>query len=496
MTDSLTAEPYRSSAVSPVAPATMLAGALRRREVSSRELLEMYLERVTRLNGDLNAVVTLDAERARAEAWAADEAAARGEPLGPLHGLPITIKDSIATAGLLTTCGVPELAEHVPARDAVAVARLRAAGAVVFGKTNTPPYASDAQTSNTLFGRTGNPWDLTRSPGGSSGGPAAAVAAGLSGLELGSDLGGSIRMPAGYCGGYGLRPSYGIVPTSGHIPPGPHGRIGPDMATLGPLARDAADLGLALDVLAGPDPRQATAWRLALPPSRAGSLSEYRIGVWLDDPDCPVDGPVGDALAAAMDTLRAAGARLETVSGPAGLTESYRLFHQLVQPWLSAFLPDERFAELCAVAQAGDSTDASHLQWARDVTARGRDVAMARERRSGVAAKWAEYFRDHDALLCPVTPTTAIPHADPTGERWLTVHGVRRDFWDQVIWVQALSLVNLPVAVVPVGRDAAGLPVGVQVVGPFLEDRTVLDLAVRLGRVLEGYAVPPGYSGA
>lgn len=192
--------------------AASLVSALCRREISSRELLDGYLERV---DPALNAVITLDVERARAEAAAADEAAARGEVLGPLHGLPITVKDSIETAGLRTTCGVPQLAEHVPARDAVAVARLRAAGAAVFGKTNTSAYVADAQTYNAVFGTTNNPWDPTRTPGGSSGGPAAAVATASTALDLGSDMGGSIRMPAGYCGVFGLRPSFGIVPTRG-----------------------------------------------------------------------------------------------------------------------------------------------------------------------------------------------------------------------------------------------------------------------------------------
>jgi amidase len=476
----------------PLAPATELVAALRRRAVSSRELLEAYLHRVDRDGGRLNAVVTLDAERARAEAAAADEAAARGESLGRLHGLPVTVKDSIETAGLRTTCGAPELAAHVPVRDAVAVARLRAAGAVVFGKTNTPAYAADAQTANPVFGTTRNPWDPARSPGGSSGGPAAAVAAGMTGLDLGSDLGGSVRMPAGYCGVYGLRPTYGIVPARGHIPPGPRGHVDIDMGTIGPLARGPADLGLVLDVLAGPDSPQATAWRLTLPAPRADTLSGYRIAAWLDDPGCPVDGAVGDRLAAAVAVLRAAGAKVEDVSAPVDLRGSYRLFQRLCQPEISPALTDAQFGELCAVAAADGG--GAHATWARDVTARGRDIALAREERQELIGRWAEFFRAYDALLCPVTPTPALPHAGAAPRR-LTVNGKQRDWWDQVIWVQAVSAAHLPVAVVPVGH-AGGLPVGVQVVGPHLEDRTVVDLAGRLDEVLEGYVPPPGYSTA
>ncbi len=240
----------------PHASASELTAALRARQIGSRELLELYLDRVERLNPPLNAVVTLDAERALAEAAAADEAIARGEPLGPLHGLPITVKDTIETVGLRTTAGAAPLASHVPASDATAVARLRAAGAIVFGKTNTPPWASEPFTDNPLFGRTSNPWDRERTPGCSSGGSAAAVAAGLTGLDLGSDLGGSLRMPAAYCGLYTLRPSHGVVPSRGHIPPPPGFHAEVDMGTLGPLARGADDLGLILDVLAGSDGRR------------------------------------------------------------------------------------------------------------------------------------------------------------------------------------------------------------------------------------------------
>jgi amidase len=465
--------------------ATYLVDALRRREIGSRELLDGYLESI---DPELNAVVTLDVERARAEAAAADEAAARGEALGPLHGLPITVKDSIETAGLRSTCGVPRLAGHVPARDAVAVARLRAAGAVVFGKTNTSAYTGDAQTYNEVFGTTNNPWDPTRTPGGSSGGPAAAVATASTALDLGSDMGGSIRMPAGYCGVFGLRPSFGIVPTRGHIPPAPYGQIEVDLGTVGPLARSAADLGLVLDVTAGPDAERAVGWRLALPPARSDSLSGYRIGVWPDDPGCRVDTAVGDVIARAVEALRAAGAKVDEPPAPVGLVESYRLFQALAQPWASMGLGDDQFAGLCAVAESDG--DSAQVRWARDSTARARTVLFAQERRLALVARWAEFFRDHDALICPIMPTTAVPHDQGTGERWITVNGEQRDYWDQVIWTQAISAAQLPAAAVPIGLAADGLPVGVQVVGPYLEDRTVIDVAGRIAEVVGGFVRP------
>src|SRR5215813_13046429 len=281
-----------------------LVVALRNREVSSRELLDHYLKRVERYNPQINAVVTLDVDRARKRADEADQALARGELWGPLHGLPMTIKDTIETAGLRTTAGAPIHTNHIPAHDAPVVARLKAAGAIVFGKTNTPVFAGDAQTYNPIFGVTNNPWDLTRSPGGSSGGSAAALSAGLTGLELGSDIGGSIRNPAHYCGVYGHKPSYDIIPLRGHIP-GPPGLLsGTDIAVLGPLARSAKDLSLVLGLLVGPDEDEGVAWRLELPSPRRGALREYRVAAWLDDPVCPVDNEVRRRLEATVEALR------------------------------------------------------------------------------------------------------------------------------------------------------------------------------------------------
>jgi len=246
-----------------------LARAIREREVSSRELLEELLGRAERVNPALNAIVAWDVDRARAAAAAADEVTATGEPLGALHGVPMTVKDTYETEGLVTTAGAPELAQYVPQADAVVVARLKAAGAIIFGKTNSPLYAGDWQTYNDVYGRTNNPWDVTRTVGGSSGGAAAAVAAGLTPLEFGSDIGGSIRIPAHYNGVFGLKPSWGIVPLRGHIPGPPGSLVDPDIGVAGPIARSVADLKLALGLVAGPLPQEAAGWRLELDPGPA-----------------------------------------------------------------------------------------------------------------------------------------------------------------------------------------------------------------------------------
>ncbi len=277
-------------------PAHALADAIRRRELSSRELLDHYLERVEALNAPLNAVVTLDPEGARLAADAADASLARGDDVGPLHGVPMTVKDTYQTAGMRTTCGLSAW-DHVPEHDAEAVRRLRGAGAVIFGKTNTPALAGDWQTYNPIFGTTNNPWDTTRTTGGSSGGAAAAVATGMTALELGSDIGGSIRFPSNWCGVCGHKPSWGVVPQSGLLPPAPGTLSSTDLQVVGPIARDVDDLELAFGVLAGAAGQAAVGWRLELPAPRAVTLGDLRLALWLDDPAYPVATEVGDVLA-------------------------------------------------------------------------------------------------------------------------------------------------------------------------------------------------------
>jgi amidase len=477
-------------------PAVALAKALRAGELGSRELLEHYAGRVERLNPRVNAIVSLDLERARRRADEADAARARGILFGPLHGLPMTIKDSLETAGLRTTCGVPELADHVPTSDAPAVARLRAAGAVVFGKTNAPTWAMDVQTYNPLFGTTNNPWDTTRAPGGSSGGAAAALAAGLTGLEMGSDIGGSIRNPAHYCGVYGHKPSYGIVPARGHLPPPPGMLADPDIGVIGPLGRSAEDVALALEVVAGPDDDQAVGWRLALPPPRRGTLREYRVAAWLDDPGAPVDDAVRARLEAVVEALAKAGVRVDVRARPVELAEAYRDYLRLLLPVTTAGAPDSVIAGLAEQAsQLAPDDDGLPARLARFATQRHRDWLAAHEKRQQYRARWAAFFREHDVLLCPASPVTAIPH-DHEGDvftRTMQVNGRTRPYADQVAWAGIIGMAYLPATVAPAGRTPAGLPVGVQIVGPYLEDRTTLDFARRLAEVAGGFEPPPGW---
>ncbi len=478
-----------------VLPATDLVRLLAAGEVSSVELLDHFLARVERVDHAINAVVALDVERARARAAAADAARAQGESWGPLHGLPMTVKDAFETEGLVTTSGAPELADHVPARDADAVARLKEAGAVVFGKTNLPIYAGDLQTYNEVYGRTNNPWALDRTVGGSSGGAAAALAAGLTGLELGSDIGGSIRNPAHFCGVFGLKPSWGVVPHRGHIP-GPPGALGPfDVGVMGPMGRSAADLALALDVLAGPAGEDAAGWRLDLPPARnGGEVEGLRVATWFDDPFVATAQDTQLLLDGAAKALAGAGATVSGVDPPVGLAELAGSWQQMVLPIVAAGFPDEMFAELAAneppPPSEGEHASVGAL---RAMTIRHRDWARANEVRHQHRQRFAEVFDRYDVLLAPVMPTAAFPHDTGTELplRTVDVDGEARSYLEGIYWNGAFGALLLPVAVPPVGRTAAGLPVGVQVVAPFLHDRTAIAVAGHLERLLGGFVAPP-----
>ncbi|MFL6621248.1 MAG: amidase [Sulfurifustis sp.] len=473
-----------------------LAAALRRRAIGSRELLEHYIKRVERFNPDLNAVVSLDLEGARRRADALDAAAVRGEFQGPLHGLPITIKDLFETEGLRTTAGTKQYAEHVPTQNAVAVQRLVDAGAVVFGKTNTPAFGADVQTYNDLFGVTRNPWNLAHTSGGSSGGAAAAVAAGLTAFELGSDLGGSIRTPAHCCGIYGHKATFDVIPKRGSIP-GPPGTLSTgDITVAGPLARSAEDLELTLSILAGPLPDRAIAWRLALPPPRRTRLADYRIAAWLDDPEFPIDRAVAATLRKTIDALRAAGARVDEKARPAfAMRDAVRTYFDLLWAAGSGGIPQQTFDRFREIAEKAAPEDTGVVaRHARARTMRHREWLRANEARERYRAAWGAFFEKYDVLLMPVIQTPAIPHdhsADMLA-RTITVNGAPRWYWEQLAWIGIVGMAYLPATTAPIGF-ADGLPVGIQIAGPYLEDLTTIDFAKRLAEVVGGYQVPPGY---
>ena len=477
------------------ADATEVAAAVRDRTVSSVELLDGLLSRVDQYNPGLNAVVTLDAERARTRAAEADAATARGESWGPLHGVPMTIKDVWETAGLRTTSGAPELADHIPDTDAAGVARLKAAGAIVFGKTNTPIYAGDDQTFNDVFGITNNPWDVTRTPGGSSGGAAAALSAGLTPLEFGSDIGGSIRMPSHMCGTFGLKPSWGVVPSRGHIPGPPGSLLETDVNAGGPMARSVRDLELALGVLAGPLPELGSAWRLELPPGPSGlGPADLRIAVVADDATFPVSSQVRDVVRGLADRLADAGALVEDRPFPVALDEMFASWQDLVLPIIGAGLPPEAYAEFAGLAtlMTGDDVGSRSV---RSLVLSHRDQLAADQLRQQQRRRWADEFTTVDVVLAPALQVPAFPHdtLQPLPMRSLDIDGTTISHLDLSVWCGAIGAMLLPVAAVPAGRTPSGLPVGVQVIGPYLGDRATLAAADAISRVAGGFTPPPGY---
>lgn len=479
----------------PFRSAKALAIAIREKEVSAVELLELFIARLERYNPALNAVVCTILPEARRRARAADEALARGDAWGPLHGVPMTVKESFDVVGMPTTWGVPELKDNLPARNALAVERFCKAGAVLFGKTNVPLYLADWQTFNAIYGTTNNPWDAARSPGGSSGGSAAALAAGLTGLEAGSDIGASIRNPAHYCGVFGHKPTWGICPPRGQALPG---IVAPtDISVVGPMARSAEDLDLALAVMAGPDDIDGAGWRLALPGPRRQSLAELKVAVMLTDPNSEVDKEVQDRISAVAAFLSAAGARVSFEARPDLDTgDVNRVYIGLLRAATSGRQTDAAFAANVAAAQRLKADDASYFaRMTRANVISHRDWLPLNNRRHQMRLAWAGFFRDWDVLICPAAASAACPH-DHEGERHertIMVNGHAVPTTDQLFWAGFSGLVYLPSTVAPAGFTRQGLPVGVQIVAPQYGDRTAIWVAEQLERHYQPFVAPPGY---
>jgi amidase len=469
-----------------------LVRSLDEREVSSRELLDALAQRIEQRNGEVNVVVTLDLERARQQAGAIDEARAAGRPVGPLGGLPMTVKDSLMTEGLRTTSGAPELAGFVPDRDAEPVARLKAAGAVVFAKTNLPIYAGDVQSFNEVFGTSNNPWDPSRSVGGSSGGSAGALAAGFTPLEVGSDIAGSIRNPAAMCGVVGHKPSYGLVSARGQIPGPPGTLTQADLAVVGPMARTVDDCELALDLLVGADPWQRPAWTVRVPPARPG---RPRVAVWGDDPYCPVEPEIAAAIDDVAHRLEERGCLVDRRARPAGFdfAKADATFVQLLGAALAGGWTPSEVEEMAASVAAGIPVEGD--LGVEGAPLRHRAWLSANERRLQMRARWHEFFARFDAVVAPVSPTVAIPHdhSSPMSRRRITIAGAERPYMDQMRWMGLFGLAYLPATAVPVARHSSGLPIGLQVVGPFAEDRTALAVARLVEEVTGGFTAPPGW---
>ncbi|GLW56971.1 amidase [Kitasatospora phosalacinea] len=477
------------------ATAEELTAALRSGDVTSAELTEGTIARIEQEDGALNAICAPDFERARETAREADRARARGEER-PLLGIPLTVKDSYNVTGLPTTWGMPEFREHVPAEDALQVARVRAAGAVVIGKTNVPLGLRDIQTYNEIHGTTNNPWDHTRTPGGSSGGSAAALAAGYGPLSLGTDIGGSLRTPAHFCGVYAHKPTLHLLPTRGMVPPGvPALPADIDLAVVGPMARSARDLSLLLDVMTGPDPLTlGLAHTTALPPARHERLRDFRVLVLDEHPLIPTGADVRAGLARVVDALADGGARIEHRSPLLpDLAEAAEVYSLLMFSALAANFPLDMYEQLRdQAARLGADDHSLSAARLRGMSLSHRDWAGADHRRELHRRSWRALFAEYDAVVAPITPTAAFPHQqDPDLlNRRITVDGTAHPYFDQLVWAGVATMPGLPATAVPTGPSAEGLPVGVQLIGPMYEDRTPLRLAELLEERLGGFRVP------
>jgi len=471
-----------------------LAAKIKSGEMSSVELTELYIDRIEKYDGEINAVIVRLFDEAREDAARADQAQANGQDLGPLHGVPMTIKESYVIANTPATWGIEDFRENVADSDGLAVKRFRAAGAHFLGKTNVPTNLADFQSYNPIYGTTGNPWDTERTPGGSSGGSAAAMAAGFSGLEAGSDIGGSIRNPAHFCGVYGHKPTYGIIPMQGHelvanIPEA-------DLAVCGPLARGADDLRVALDIMAGPAEREALGWQLNLPAADFKSLKDLRVAVWPTEELAPVATEIADRVVMVGDTLAKLGATVSDSARPAiDLIGAHNNYQTLLTAVMTGALPDEAVAAAQTVVDDLDPADTSMAAVnARATVIPHREWIRTNTQREKLRLAWNAFFEDWDILLCPQMATPAFPHDHrPFGERSITVDNEEQPYFKQLFWAGMIVNAYLPSTVFPTGPSRDGLPIGVQAVSAPYRDYRTIEFARLIADEIGGFVAPPGY---
>jgi amidase len=479
-------------------PAHELAEKIANGAVSSKETTEHFIDRIDRHNPAVNAIIDTCFDAALKEAEAADAARAKGDIKGPLHGLPMTIKDLFEVEGLTCDAGFPEFKGHVSTQDSVVAARLKAAGAIIIGKSNAPLAGGDIQTYNAVHGTTNNPHNLAHTPGGSSGGSSAALSSGMTPLEYGSDIGGSIRAPAHFTGLFGHKPTFNIVPMRGHVPP-PHGlRWEPSELTVaGPLARTAHDLELALDATIGLDEgpmRQAMQLKVQGP--RHATPQGLRVGLWPTDPACEVETAFSAAIEQAAKALEAEGAALSTLKPDFDMPTHFETYMLRLSSIIGSDLPPEVIDNLKqVVADAAPDDTSMRIVQARGITLSHGDWLRLSLRKAKYEMAWRAVFERVDVLLCPVTPSTAMAHDhDPDFHaRRISVNGSERSYFDNFFWAGIATLCGLPSTVVPLGKHANGLPFGMQIIGPAYEDKTPLAVAKMLENIGYHWIEPEGY---
>jgi amidase len=457
------------------------------RRISARELLERHVERNQKLAAKLNAVVVTDLPRARKDADAIDAAHKRGEAVGPLAGLPMTIKDGFDVENMPATSGNPQFKDRPrDCRDAEMVTRARKAGAVIWGKTNVPFMLMDFQSYNAIYGTTNNPYDVTRTPGGSSGGAAAALASGITPLEIGSDIGGSLRHPANYCGVCSLKPTWGVLDLRGHVPPLPEHFYETDLGVVGPMARNSEDLKLLWSVL-------------NRSPARARQdIKEARIAIWDEEPGFPLSKEIRDAVSRAATALGRAGAATErdkpNIEGQAVMAD----YTEILAAIIGVDLPDEAVGAFQAMhasdveaVQKGNAPRDARFRLA--ATASFRDMMHTVSRRDAMKGTLEDFFAaGFDAILMPISPVAAFPHLHEPGfnERMLSADGSQIPYPSMLNWIAPATFLHAPAIAVPAGRTPSGLPVGVQLVGPWHAEDRLFDFAAALEDQLGGFKPP------
>lgn len=468
----------------------MLA-ALRARTISARELVHLHLERIEARDGALNAIPIRTVEQALAAAAAADEARAAGGD-GSLMGLPMTLKESTLVAGLPQTAGLTAFEGYAPASDGPIATSVFAAGACLLGKTNIPIALGDWTADSPVYGRTNNPWDLTRTPGGSTGGGGAALAAGMTPLEVGSDIGGSVRVPAAYCGVYGHRPSETAVPRTGGFPPGTLPNVAALMGVQGPLARDAFDLELLFDVLAGPEAGEAAAWQLHLPAARHERLADFRVAIMPPVLGVQPSSEMQQRVAELAAFLSKQGATVGEAMPPFDAGQYYRDYSTLLTAITTQGIPKEM--REARAAEAAGSADPEKVAEAAGLVLDFVDFFALAGRREAARHAWRQFFRDWDVLVSPAVLDAAFPHPDGSfHERRLQIDGRAVPYVDNIIYPMWAVFAGQPATAFPAGLNSAGLPLGLQAMGPYLEDRTTLRFAQLLQQEWHSFNVPPGY---
>lgn len=478
--------------------ATELSAALAAKKVSAVELAQDTIARIERCDDKVNAVCVRDFSRGLDAAKAADAARARGDSK-PLLGLPMTVKESFNVAGLPTTWGFPPQKDFIASQDALAISRVKDAGGVILAKTNVPVALADWQSYNDIYGVTNNPYDLGRTPGGSSGGSSAALAAGYGALSLGSDIGGSLRVPAHYCGIVAHKPTFNLAPARGHTPPPlPPLPFERDLSVIGPMARSAADCALLLDVIAGPDPIDlGIGYRLTLPPARHRELKGHRVLVLETHPDIGTAASVRDAIDNLAGRLQTSGVTVSRRSELLpDLAQSTRLYMRMLLSFLGATMAPEIYDGACAAAaKLSASDDSLRAERLRGIALSHRGWVAANAARTRLRAQWRDFFNSFDAVICPVMPTPAYPHdhLPDQNARRIDIDGKKYPYEDQLSWPGIATLPGLPATAIPVAMSKDGLPIGVQIVGPWLEDRTPLRLAELIEREFGGFVPPKGF---